>query len=110
VAAIIAPDSVVGFLADLLEETTDRLARNGPWERQLTGGALEQLRFDLAFLETALQPVLTDVSRGNLTACATSARGSGKAERKDNYAAQLTRVMAQFKAQNVVLELPGQRV
>ena len=115
IAAIISPDSVIGFLADLLEETTTRLARNGPWEKGISAGALEQLLFDLQFLESAAAPILTDTAKGDLAKCADLATRAarGRKERKETaakekkeYAAQIARVIAQLKSQNVSLELP----
>jgi hypothetical protein len=118
IAAIISPDSVVGFLADMLEETTMKLAAAGPWERApLGGGSLEQLLFDLQFLETGLAPVLTDAAKGELAKCAELAgkavkSSSSRKERRDStkrdYSAQVAKSLAQLKSQNISLELPGQ--
>lgn len=116
VAAIISPASVVGFLADLLEETTLRLAASGPWEKASLGsGALEQLDFDLQFLEIGLAAVLTDAAKRELSKCSEQARKTFKSSKKGHetpkkdHSAQIVKALAQLKSQKIALELPNQR-
>lgn len=115
VAAIMSADAVVGFVADLLEESAARLARGGPWERGIAAGAVEQLTLDVQFLETALAPLLTDTARRDLAACAEQAARAVKGRReraareRADYAAAVARAIAQLKSQNVALELPAPR-